>query len=169
MNGVTKLGAMALLAATTIQLALADEMPSRKPGLWQVVMDRPGKNMPQHEIKSCIDANTDAEMFKMGMATAQGMCSRLESHRDGDVFTTGAVCKMNETQMTTHSVSHFTGDTAYHTDINTRFDPPMMGKAESVMTQDAKWMGPCPSDMQPGDIVMGNGMKMNLKSMAAEK
>ena len=168
MNAVIRLGTIAMLA-TTICPAVAGDMPSRKPGLWQTVMDRPGRNMPPNEIKTCIDANTDAEMFKLGMASAQSICSHMESHRNGDVFTTSAVCKINETQMTSRSVSHFTGNSAYHTDITTKFDPPMMGKSESVMTQDAKWTGPCPAGMQPGDMVMGNGMKMNMKSMASEK
>jgi hypothetical protein len=169
MHIVTRLSALTLIAAATLHPAAADDMPSRKPGLWQVVMVRSGRNMSANEIKSCIDANTDAEMFKMGMSSAQSICSRMESHRDGDVFTTSAVCKINETEMTSRSVSHFSGNSAYHSDITTKFDPPLMGKSESVMAQDAKWMGPCPPDMQPGDIVMGNGMKMNMKSMASEK
>ena len=122
MNAVIRMGTIAMLA-TTICPAVAGDMPSRKPGLWQTVMDRPGRNMPPNEIKTCIDANTDAEMFKLGMASAQSICSHMESHRNGDVFTTSAVCKINETQMTSRSVSHFTGNSAYHTDITTKFDP----------------------------------------------
>ena len=37
------------------------------------------------------------------------------------------------------------------------------------MTQDAKWTGPCPADMAPGDVLMGNGMKMNIKQMLGGK
>ena len=162
MNGVIRLGLMALLPVLIMGRAVADDTPPRKPGLWLIVMDRPGRSMPPNEMKSCIDANTDAEMFKMGMASVQSICSHMESHRDGDVFTTIAVCKISETEMTSRSVSHFTGDTAYHSDIVTKYDPPMMGRSESVMAQDAKWTGPCPPDMQPGDVVMGNGMKTNL-------
>jgi hypothetical protein len=41
----------------------------------------------------------------------------------------------------------------------------MMGRSDSVMTQDAKWVGACPADLIPGDVVMGNGMKVNIKQM----
>jgi hypothetical protein len=76
---------------------------------------------------------------------------------------------MGQSQMTSQAVTKFTGDTAYHTDANTKFDPPMAGRDSSVVTQDAKWTGPCPADMEPGDVVMGNGMKVNIKQMLSGK
>jgi hypothetical protein len=36
-------------------------------------------------------------------------------------------------------------------------------------SQDARWAGPCPADMVPGDMLMGNGMKMNIKQMLGGK
>jgi hypothetical protein len=34
------------------------------------------------------------------------------------------------------------------------------------MTQTATWMGPCSAGMQPGDMIMPGGMKINaLKAM----
>ena len=30
------------------------------------------------------------------------------------------------------------------------------------MTIEAKWTGPCKSDQKPGDVIMPNGMKMNV-------
>ena len=35
------------------------------------------------------------------------------------------------------------------------------------MTIEAKWLGPCKADQKPGDIVMANGMKMNVLEMPA--
>ena len=154
-----------LLAATACGPALAVDMPQRKPGLWQVSMNMPGRNAPMPEIRMCIDSTTDAEMFKLSMNVAQGQCSRFESRRDGNVVTIDTVCKINERQMTSRSVIRFSGDSAYHTDIDTKFDPPMTGRAESVMTQDAKWTGPCPADLQPGDMMMPTGGKMNIKTI----
>jgi hypothetical protein len=40
-----------------------------------------------------------------------------------------------------------------------------MGRSTATVSQDAKWTGICPADMQPGDIVMANGMRMNVKTM----
>jgi hypothetical protein len=159
------LGALIVFVATASWAAYADDLPQRKAGLWQVDMANPGGQMPPQQMKMCIDANTDAEMYKMGMNAAQGMCSKPDIHRSGDTMTTNSQCKMDQTQITTQSVTKFTGDSAYHTDINSKFNPPMMGRSDSVMTQDAKWVGACPADLIPGDVVMGNGMKVNIKQM----
>ncbi len=32
---------------------------------------------------------------------------------------------------------------------------------------DAKWTGACPAGMQAGDVVLPDGRKMNMRSMAA--
>ena len=47
----------------------------------------------------------------------------------------------------THAVTRFTADTAYRTEVDTRMEPPMPGRGEMKITQDGKWVGPCPADM----------------------
>jgi hypothetical protein len=145
--------------------ARGDDLPTRKAGLWEVTLHMATANMPTQTMKFCTDAATDAELYKFGMNAAQGMCSRYDLHRSGNVATVDTECKMGEMKMTSHSVMTFTGDTAYKTVIQSRSDPPMMGRAETTMTQEARWTGPCPADMKPGDMVMPNGMKMNMKSI----
>jgi|SRR5580698_3562940 hypothetical protein len=83
-----------------------------------------------------------------------------------------SVCKLGATTATSHSVINFSGDTAYHEEITQHYDPPLMGKtSESTTTSDARWMGACPADMRPGDIVtkpspvMPIPMRMNLRDM----
>jgi hypothetical protein len=155
-------GGLACLAAG----ARADDLPARKAGLWEVTMHMASGNAPTQTMKFCTDAATDAELYKFGMNATQGMCSRYDLHRSGSTATVDTECKMGEMKMTSHSEMNFTGDTAYKTEIKSHFDPPMMGRSDSTMTQEAKWTGPCPADMQPGDMVGPNGMKMNMKSMA---
>ena len=31
-----------------------------------------------------------------------------------------------------------------------------------TLSLEAKWLGPCGPDQKPGDLVMGNGMKLNI-------
>ena len=47
--------------------------------------------------------------------------------------------------------------------------PGVPGHDQSTVAQDAKWTGPCPADMVAGDVMMGNGMKMNIKQMLGGK
>ena len=145
--------------------ARTDDLPTRKAGLWEVTMHMSIANAPPRVMKFCTDAATDAALFKLGMNAAQGMCSRQDIHRSGDVVTIDAECKLGETNMTSHAVMTFTGDTAYQTESKTHFDPPMMGRSDSTMSQEAKWTGPCPAGMQAGDLIGPNGIKMNMKSM----
>jgi Protein of unknown function (DUF3617) len=145
--------------------ALAADLPKRKPGLWEVTLTMARGNMPPQLMKFCTDEATDAALYQLGMNAAQGMCSRKDIQRSGAVVTLDSECRMGNTRMTSHAVMTFTGDTAYKTNAQSHFEPPMMGHSESSMTQEAKWVGQCPVDMQPGDMIGPNGMKMNLKSM----
>ena len=36
---------------------------------------------------------------------------------------------------------------------------------EPQMTMEAKWVGPCKAGQKPGDMMMSNGMKMNVLEM----
>jgi Protein of unknown function (DUF3617) len=159
------LAALALAGVTTTSAALAVNLPERKPGLWVVATSSPDSNLPSHEVRMCIDSSTDAMMSSAGTNAMNGACGKNEVKRDGAVVTVVSICRMGDVQATTRAVIHFSGDTAYHSDINTTFNPPMMGRSTATVSQDGKWTGACPADMQPGDIVMANGMRMNIKTM----
>ena len=159
---------LALLGAATCGAVRAQDLPLRKPGLWQIDMAMPAAPGPQ-QMRMCIDSDTDAEMYKMGMNSARGTCDKPIVKRNGSTVTIDSVCKMGETRMTTHAVTRFTADTAYRTEADTRMEPPMPGRGEMKITQDGKWVGPCPADMTPGDVTMGNGAKMNVKQMLGGK
>jgi hypothetical protein len=163
------LGAALAVGAAGGGSARADDFPPRKAGLWQVEITMPMAQMPPQQMKMCIDPATDAEMYRLGMSAAQGMCDKPEIHRSGSTVTIDSLCKMGDSKVQTRAVTTFTGDTAYHTDASTKFDPPMSGRDQSSMKQDARWTGPCPADMTAGDVVMGNGMKMNVKQMLGGK
>jgi hypothetical protein len=34
-----------------------------------------------------------------------------------------------------------------------------------TMTMEAKWLGPCAADQKPGDVIMSNGVKINIPEM----
>jgi hypothetical protein len=158
-----------VLAGLTIWFpAFGADLPQHKAGLWQVTTTSPAGDMPSRQVQMCIDPATDAAMTRLGMSMSQGVCSKTDVKRDGDTITAGSVCKNGQTQTSSRAVTHLFGDSAYHTDINFTFDPPLMGRASSVLAQDAKWLGACPADMKPGDLVMANGMKVNIRTLMTE-
>jgi hypothetical protein len=165
MRSAAIFAALVLAGVTTSMAACAVDLPQRKPGLWQVTTTSPGRDMPPRVVQMCMDASTDAAMTSLGTAMAGGVCSRNEITRAGATVTTVSVCKVGQTQAASQAVTRFMGDSAYHTDIKSSFDPPVMGQATAVLAQDAKWTGACPAGMQPGDLVMANGMKLNIKTI----
>jgi hypothetical protein len=161
------LSALVAIAAAATSLygnpARADDMiMHRKPGLWRVTMTMAGAPTGMPAMSMCIDETTDAKMQQMAQSGGMPDCSKNESKRSGNQMVTDSICKIGNSTTTSHGVFTITGDTAYHMDMTTKFDPPMGGQAEHKMSQDAAWAGPCPAGVSPGDMVMPNGMKMNM-------
>jgi hypothetical protein len=65
------IGAASILVLICATLVQAAELPSRKPGLWQVRTSIEGGNVPAPVIKQCIDATTD----QMMQSSAGPLCS----------------------------------------------------------------------------------------------
>jgi hypothetical protein len=155
--------AAAMLAATFCGAALADDYPSRKPGLWEVTIAAAGA--PAHKMQMCIDAATDQLFHTVGTDLRTKHCAQNDVKVNGAVVTSDSVCKIHGTTVTTTATTNFTSDSAYHSDIKTHFDPAVLGKTDEAMTQDGTWSGPCPADMKPGDLVLANGIKINVKTL----
>ncbi len=145
--------------------ASADDAIPRKPGLWRITMSMAGMPTGMPPISMCMDSKTEANMQQMAQSGEKPDCSRNDVKRSGNQMTMDSVCKIADTTATSHGVITFTGDTAYHMDMATSFNPPLAGQAEHKMSQDATWTGPCPAGVSPGDMVMPNGMKMNMGNM----
>ncbi len=163
-----------LVFATTCvagSLCSAADLPARKPGLWQITMNTGRPNAPSPVEKVCLDKATDQLLYKAGAGVTAKMCSKVDIHSSGSQVTVESVCDIGSSKMSSRSVTTMSGDTAYHTDIVTHYDPPMFGKSDSASTQDAHWLGACPADMKPGDVsVIPDArapmpMKMNLNDM----
>jgi hypothetical protein len=56
-----------------------------------------------------------------------------------------------------------------HFSDHSHFDPALFGKTESNSTQTGKWLGACPADMKPGDMLSPNGVKINLNAVLESK
>ena len=160
---VTLMTAVAL--ATIFSMAAhADDYPPRKAGLWEVAVHNPAP-VPDATIRMCIDPDTDQMFHKFSGDVRAKHCSKSEVKVTGSTVNADSICKMGGTTMTTNLTTTYTGDSAYHVDIKSHFDPPKAGQSDVTITQDAKWMGDCPADMKPGDLDMGHGLKFNIKTV----
>jgi Protein of unknown function (DUF3617) len=159
--------AAVLLATNAAQAA---DVPPRKPGLWDMKMVFEGRNTPPHLSQHCIDAETDELMSAFGNASTKDMCSKMDTQKVGGTYVVDSVCRMGPSTNTTHSV--ITGDfnSAYTVKLLsvTSGGPHLPGArpdGKTEMTMEARWIGACKADQKPGDIIMSNGVKMNVRDL----
>lgn len=155
-----ELALASLLCTLSGTAALAqDGLPQRKAGLWETSMQMAGGM----SSRQCVDAKTDAEMQRKGMAGGGGdsQCKQTSMKRSGGRLEIQTDCISSEGK--SRVVSTITGDFQDHYKMDNKmsFDPPRHGKSEARMTIEAKYLGACPADMKPGDIRMASGMTMN--------
>jgi hypothetical protein len=153
--------AAAVICLGGVASAQASDFPARRAGLWDVTVNMESMKLPASTNKMCIDAATDARLMKLGMASREAKCTQMKVTGVGGTRTVDSVCHMNGGTQKNHVVMTFSGNAVYHMDMRSQFSPPIAGHSESHIVQDAKWVGPCPADMKPGDM-MFNGMKINM-------
>jgi hypothetical protein len=131
---------MALPAAAQVQ------PPHRKPGMWEQSVQLPG-NKPM-TMKMCVDETT--ESLYSGMAKRPGCTQEFQKIPGGYSFK--GTCQ---------------GKTATGTAIGD-FDKAIKVEVDSEgahLTSNLKYLGPCPADRKPGDMVMPNGQVVNVKNL----
>jgi hypothetical protein len=145
--------------------AFAIDYPARKPGLWEIQTgDATGKGAGQ-TIQQCIDAASDKTLREMGQGMGKDLCSKQELRLESGKLVMDSVCKIGTTTATSHAVMSGDFSTAYRMESRSTYSPPLMGRTEGTSLMEAKWVGPCKPGQKPGDMVMSNGMKMNVLDM----
>jgi hypothetical protein len=68
----------ALLAVVPAFGARADEMPVRKPGLWEMKILKTGAALPEMTMQHCTDETTDKQMSTAFSPVAKETCSKRD-------------------------------------------------------------------------------------------
>ncbi|QSI33681.1 DUF3617 family protein [Variovorax sp. RKNM96] len=145
--------------------AFAIDYPARKPGLWEIQTgDATGKGAG-HTVQQCIDAASDKALRDMGQGMGKDMCAKQDLRIESGKLVMDSVCKIGTTTATSHAV--MTGDfsSTYRMESKSTYNPPLMGRTEGTSVMEARWVGPCKPGQKPGDMVMSNGMTMNVLDM----
>jgi len=157
-----------LIAASTLVAAepgRAADLPSRKPGLWELTISGEGDRRPPRTSRVCLDASTDAVLMRKAVGADQKDCSQQSVEVHGAQVAVHSVCTLMGHQATTEVQISYQGDTVVRMQIHARYSPPMFGKSESASQQEARWIGACGADMVPGDMLLPGGVKMNILKM----
>lgn len=153
--------------------AFAIDMPARKPGLWELKIVIEGLPVPPRVMKQCTDAASDKVLNSNFGGSAQEACSKQDVTKSATGMIIDSVCKFGDSTTATHAVVTGSFDSAYSVDVaSTRQGgPPMPGKAAGGSTHmkiEAKWLGACAAGQKPGDVIMANGMTMNVLDVSSK-
>ena len=144
--------------------ALSAELPARKPGLWEIETTLPSPKFPKQVIRQCVDAATDQMMQSRAGVNSQRNCSKRDLQKSAGSITIDSTCTVAGKTRTSHVVITGSFDSSYTMTVASQSE----GAPDSrTITIAAKWIGPCAADQKPGDMIMANGMKMNI--MDAQK
>ena len=148
--------AVAGIAVIAAGLASADTpVPHQKDGLWESSMTMGGKPFT---TQSCVTEESQAKMsvFSSQMRKKNCSSSSITHNMDGS-WTSASVCKFGPSaSRTTHA--RITGD--FNSKVTIEVSEEGRSRPETEMTM--TWIGPCKPGMKGGDVMMGNGMKMNV-------
>ena len=156
----------ALCLALSAGAAVADDLPVRKAGLWELKMVRAGSPVPEMTMQHCTDETTDKKMTAAVQPMATESCTKQDIQKTATGYVNDTVC--NIAGMTSKSHAEITGDfnSAYTVKVTTQNENPLPGVPKTAnMTLEAKWLGACKDGQKPGDIVMPGGIKMNITDM----
>jgi hypothetical protein len=154
------MGLMLSLTLAYAAPAVAAELPSRKPGLWEVKMSIAGRNAPAQVIEQCIDAATDQMMQSSAGPYSAAVCPDRNVQRSRDSITIDSKCAIGGKAATVHAVITGSLDGAYTMTVTSQGDA--LPGSNLTMTIDGRWLGPCSADQKPGDMIFANGRKVNI-------
>lgn len=160
--------AVAIAVATSVLglvPAFADELPQRKPGLWE---SKSTSAEGETSAKQCVGAGTDRAMVG-GMAGAA--CSKMEVTKTATGYAVATECAIGQIKAVGSSV--VTGDfqTSVRTEGTTKLTgmPGQAGMVERKLVVEAKRIGDCGPGQKPGDIIMPDGKVISMPGAAGAK
>ena len=126
-------------------VAGALEWPSEKLGLWEIRMQTSSDGGPLTApitMQYCLNAALLATAKKSAQEKSKN-CSKNEVRNEGSKWIHNSVCKVGSSTATAQMTREFNGDSAYHAEVISTYDPPSAGRTRTHMIRDGKWLGPC--------------------------
>lgn len=159
-------------AANAPQGSRQPSLPTRKDGLWEVlvrsddlVLKRAGRASPQPvTVRQCTSAAAEPAML-MSIVPGQEDCHERKVRRRAKGAAAGydisTVCYVHDNRVNTQM--QLLGDlqSAYHGSFQTKFpQTPLHNTARMVF--EGRWLGACAAGQRPGDMLLPNGVTVNV-------
>ena len=147
---------IALLMVGAMASSSAAELPTQKPGLWQMTVKNTRMPGGARSFQICEDAAFIAAAKASADAHIKNDCSSKSSLRKvGDTWISDSDCTFSGMHIVSHGVTTIHGDDLYHTEATSTVDSPRGGKVADVMTMDNKWLGACKPGQKVGVPAVG--------------
>jgi hypothetical protein len=158
--------ACSMLLALSVRVAIGDELPVRKPGLWEMKVLKTGSPVPNMTVQHCTDVTTDRSLNDSLLPLTKQACAKQDLQKIPTGYVADAVCTIGGSSLTAHTEIVGDFNSAYTFSMTSHTDKGPGGKPFDTTTSiAAKWLGACKADQKPGDIVMPGGIKTNVKDM----
>ena len=115
----------------------------------------------------CLDKHTQRNVLDQLVFAMPRMCSRYQYGMRSGRFVTDTSCTLGASTIEGRTETTFYRDTAYHTEVVGRVGPTGRLAEQQRAVIDARHVGACPSSMKPGDMVLPNGLTLNLVHFGA--
>jgi len=150
----------------------AAALPTPRAGLWRESLLRDGHELGLiGELRACLDADARARLSTLGDEAGKSMCHDDAVTRDADGgYHFSSACDLGPGG---HVVTRgeLTGDLSSRYRVYSRTDTTGAALASMnghhVIDVEANYLGPCPAGMTAGEVVIANGMKVNMDHLRA--
>jgi len=135
---------------------VAEELPARAPGLWELVKDVADDPRPLPVIRQCTDETTDKALGGKAFFADYDSCSSFEVTRDGETWRIVSVCDSVVGEM--HTVTLLSGN------FKTQYRMDQSASIEGEVVQQtvvARRIGACEPTQKAGVIYI-NGRAFDL-------
>jgi hypothetical protein len=150
--------------------AVADELPIRKAGLWEIKIKLTGGAAPTAMMRHCTDESVDRKMSTLFNPLSPAPCTKSSTQKEGDLYTIDSSCSADDKIVKVHSDINGDFQSSYTVVTETKVqDDPDSDPTLTSMTLEGKYAGSCKLGQKPGDVMMAGGLKVNIKDMDSFK
>ena len=165
-KSVAGLGVLLFMTLHTAAYDLPENIPARKPGLWEMrTTGAVGPNEVKEIKKYCLDPTADRNLHELNI-----MRKELEVvHSDiscqppmitlaGNVMSGEMACRTNSTSDSEAAGRDFLWTVTFASDSDVVNEEYSIGReimfaTENNLVERQSWIGECPADMKPGDML----------------
>lgn len=145
----------------------AATLPAPKAGLWRetILRDRHPMSIIG-DLRACLDADARSRLSAMSGQADKAVCQgpRVSRDKDGGYHFNDACDLGPGGRMVTQG--ELTGDLSSRYRVHSEIDTSGAGLASlngrHVIDMEADFLGPCPTGVSPGEVLLANGMKVNM-------